>query len=95
MDALYAVASIVLIMVGLVIRPPHATCPPRWWIPEGMRTNGEFVCRPPLTGTDERTARGILVDHSTQPPGGIELHVYCPPNSIPTLIGPGTGLCAP
>lgn len=94
-DTAYTLLSMAVMLVWLAMRPQHINCPTRWWVPEGIRRSGDFVCRPPLTGDDARDARGILRDHSKQPPGFIAMRVYCPPNSIPTLIGPGTGLCAP
>lgn len=56
--------------------PTHARCAAGWWAPEGVR-GGELVCRPRPVGPDERDARGIVVDHSVQPPGETRVRLWC------------------
>jgi len=81
----YLLSALVLCL-AFFTRPTHAACPHGWWMPEGVRRTGEFVCRPVPVGDDVRTPRGILVDHSVQPDGHVYLRVYCQPNAIPTIV---------
>lgn len=69
--------------------PQTATCPTGWWIPEGVRRTGDFVCRPSPVGDTQRTPAGILVDHSVQPAGELRRHVTCGARAVPIIISDG------
>lgn len=64
---------------------PREACAIGWWIPEGVRRSGEFVCRPAPRGDTERTKAGILIDHSVQPAGEIHKHVICGGIAVPVI----------
>ena len=69
----------------IVMHQPREACDVGWWIPEGVRRSGEFVCRPAPRGDTERTARGVLIDHSIQPAGEIHKHVICGGVAVPVI----------
>jgi hypothetical protein len=71
-----ALASLCVYLWALATHPTHMRCPPGWWLPEGAR--GRVArCRPSPVGVDTRDARGVLVDRTVQPPGEIDVPLYC------------------
>jgi hypothetical protein len=83
------VSSAICIAWACATYHPREVCPPGWWIPEGVRRTGEFVCRPAPRGVTERDHRGVLVDHSSQPAGELEMHVTCGGTSVPVIDADG------
>lgn len=59
-------------------RPHAARCPDGWWLPEGVRSDGSFICKPNAPIHDGTTPRGGYIDLSTEPPGWLRGRVYCP-----------------
>ncbi len=80
------VISLAIFFVAAITRPQRATCPPGWWLDEGVRRDGSFACHHMPTGKTERNARGILVDESTAEPGEIRSSVYCTGGARPIVV---------
>lgn len=84
--------SIALLATGALVQPETATCPSRWWV-NGARPDGRFSCRPAPLGDDSWTPRSGERDTSVQPPGELELRLYCQPGTQPRVLGPRTVGC--
>jgi hypothetical protein len=81
-----ALLSALLLTFAFFCRPTHSACPHGWWIPEGIRRDGNFTCQPAPIGDTIRDSRGIIRDTSITQPGHIRLRLYCPENAIPTIV---------
>jgi hypothetical protein len=87
-----AAASVILMLVCLIVQPTRASCPPGWYV-DGARPSGEYDCRRVPTGDDERLPSGIVVDHTTQPPGVLDGRIFCP-NGSPRVLNASTVACS-
>lgn len=83
------VSSAICIAWACATYHPREVCPIGWWIPEGVRRTGEFVCRPTPRGATERNKKGILMDRSVQPAGALERHVTCGVGAVPVIEADG------
>ena len=82
-ETLAALFSVVVLCWSMATHPTQRRCPDGWWLPEGVRRSGAFVCRPsPIGGDDD-----VLTGKSTgvQPPGAIRGRVYCTGGSVPIV----------
>jgi hypothetical protein len=79
-------ASLAVRAIVSVTRPSSATCPPRWWLGEGVRRSGEYTCRldtdrtewPPIDGRPAAELRGRIYCAAGEQPLVInERHVAC------------------
>lgn len=78
-SAVCSAVSAVVILVCVAREPAQATCPPGWWLPEGVRPHsGLYVCKPKAPVCDGTGPRGGYFDCSEQPPGWLVGRVYCP-----------------
>jgi hypothetical protein len=94
LEVLGTLGTIVLFLWVFATTPQRTSCPPHWWIPEGVRTTGAFVCKRSPVGDDHRDANGILHDDSVQPDGTLDGHVWCEAPSRPVIATDGrTVLC--
>lgn len=76
-SAVFAALSCVVVCAAIAARPHHARCPSGWFLPEGVRADGHFVCRPVPPIRDGTSPRGGYLDLSVQPPGSLYGRVYC------------------
>lgn len=91
----YLVLGVVCTLCAMfMIKPQHASCPPGWWLPEGIRRSGVYVCRPTPIGDTVRVGKAI-VDQSVQPTGYVVGQIFCEPNAIPTIVDTRSVACSP
>ncbi len=76
--------SAIVLTVGAFRTPDHARCPRGWWLAEGIRRSGSFVCRPPVIGGDDDVLTGLQT--SIQPPEAIAGQIYCSPPKVPITL---------
>jgi len=97
-EAICAITSIVLLVVGVALEPQHGQCPPGWYLRLGVRTSpwagrptGMYTCaRPPVGGDDDAiTGRSTAVD----PPGSLQGRIYCTGGSTPIELDHRTVGC--
>ena len=84
-EALGTVGSMLLLLWACATHQQHFTCAPGWWLPEGVRRDGDFACRRVPVGPELRDGRGVLIDRSEQPDGIVESRVYCTGGSVPVI----------
>ena len=82
-DPILIVLNIIVLLCIAFARPKTATCPQGWWLPEGLRRTGEFVCRPQAIGGDD----DVLTGRSTaiQPSGELHGRIYCTNGTEPII----------
>jgi hypothetical protein len=75
LEELFAtLATVAILLVGMVTRPTHAHCPVGWHLSEGIRTRagyqllGAFACQRPLVG---------LENDAPEQPGTLRGRLYC------------------
>lgn len=69
------IVSLLLLLVGAVVRPSHAHCPQSWWLHKGVRASGEYSCAPlPPDGVGDRDLKPQNID--------LDSRVYCTGGSV-------------
>jgi hypothetical protein len=76
----------------LLLHPKRFECPRGWWLPEGVRRSGDFVCRPDLVGGVDDRPGGA--DHSIEPFGLVVGRVFCNAGTVPIVVGSRIVTCA-
>ncbi len=84
------VFSVAVSLVGLVRHPQTATCPPGWYVRDGVRTqahdgrpSGAFACQRPWIGGESDLRTGQIT--AVEQPGRITGRVYCATGAGPTI----------
>ncbi|MBA3540536.1 MAG: hypothetical protein H0T79_13080 [Deltaproteobacteria bacterium] len=72
-DLVGSVGTILVLLVGFVVRPSRADCPLRWHL-EGVKPSGSYLCRPNGGPSDADEA---------SPPGWLRGRVYCTGGTVP------------
>lgn len=86
--ALLSFASLLLRAWAAVTRPSSASCPPRWWLSEGVRAEGRYVCSAPV-GPEEWPP----IDAMSPP--SIDGRIYCGDGERAIQVGNGRSVgCA-
>ena len=66
--------------------PTRASCPPGWWLPEGVSRHGHYTCWRAPVGQDHRDPDGIVRDASVLPKGEIVGNIYCTGGQVPIVV---------
>lgn len=71
---MHVIIAILVLLRGVCAQPRAARCPPRWYLSEGVRRSGEYVCHEPLPRSLDDTRDG-----ASQGSDGLRIpgRIYC------------------
>lgn len=78
-----ALVSVVLLLWSMALKPDRLTCPPGWYLMDGVRRDGSFSCQRPPIGGDEDVYTGH--DSAVDQPGVLRSRVHCTGGARPVI----------